>query len=154
MGRTVWGAGIAGGGPDAAAPRAPRRAILQRLHTGATRVVANCAVLTEGFDEPSIDCIIVARPTQSLPLYQQMLGRGTRISPGKTDCLLLDVVGVSTRHTLHTAATLFGCAPATLARQSVLEVLAARERQARQPAEGVAGTLAWPPVYLFAPRTA
>src|SRR6266566_3314665 len=106
-----------------------------------------------GFDEPSIDCIIVARPTQSLPLYQQMLGRGTRIYPGKTDCLLLDVVCVSTRHTLHTAATLFGCAPATLARQSVLEVLAARERQARQPAEGVAGTLRSTPVDLFARRT-
>ena len=57
------------------------------LHTGATRVVANCAVLTEGFDEPSVDCIIVARPTQSAPLYQQMLGRGTRTYPGKTDCL-------------------------------------------------------------------
>src|SRR5439155_1082174 len=82
-----------------------------------------------------------------------MLGRGTRIYPGKTDCLLLDVVGVSTRHTLHTAATLFGCAPATLARQSVLEVLAARARQARQPAEGVAGTLRSTPVDLFARRT-
>ena len=146
-------AGIAAEALDATTPLATRRAILQRLHTGATRVVANCAVLTEGFDEPSIDCIIVARPTQSLPLYQQMLGRGTRISPGKTDCLLLDVVGVSTRHTLHTAATLFGCAPATLARQSVLEVLAARERQARQPAEGVAGTLRSTPVDLFARRT-
>src|SRR5712691_6749174 len=70
-----------------------------------------------------------------------MLGRGTPTYPGKTDCLILDVVGVSTRHTLYTAATLFGCAPATLARQSVLEVLDARERQARQPAEVVAGTV-------------
>ena len=153
MAETFCRAGIAAEALDATTPLATRRAILQRLHTGATRVVANCAVLTEGFDEPSIDCIIVARPTQSLPLYQQMLGRGTRIYPGKTDCLLLDVVGVSTRHTLHTAATLFGCAPATLARQSVLEVLAARERQARQPAEGVAGTLRSTPVDLFARRT-
>jgi superfamily II DNA or RNA helicase len=152
MAATFCAAGIAAEALDATTPLATRRSILQRLHTGATRVVANCAVLTEGFDEPSIDCIIVARPTQSLPLYQQMLGRGTRTYPGKTDCLLLDVVGVSTRHTLHTAATLFGCAPATLARQSVLEVLDARERQARQPAEGVAGTLQSTPVDLFARR--
>src|SRR5712691_11293965 len=82
-----------------------------------------------------------------------MLGRGTPTYPGKTDCLILDVVGVSTRHTLYTAATLFGCAPATLARQSVLEVLAARARQARQPAEVVAGTLRSTPVDLFARRT-
>ena len=79
--------------------------------------------------------------------------RGTRTYPGKTDCLLLDVVGVSTRHTLHTPATLFGCAPATLARQSVLEVLDAQERQARQPAEVVAGTLRSTPVDLFVRRT-
>ena len=128
MADTFCAAGIAAEALDATTPLATRRAILQRLHTGATRVVANCAVLTEGFDEPSVDCIIVARPTQSLPLYQQMLGRGTRTYPGKTDCLLLDVVGVSTQHTLHTAATLFGCAPAALARQSVLEVLDARTR--------------------------
>src|SRR5207253_4047725 len=153
MAETFRSAGIPAEALDGTTPLATRRAILQRLHTGATRVVANCAVLTEGFDEPSVDCIIVARPTQSLSLYQQMLGRGTRTYPGKTDCLLLDVVGVSTRHTLHTVATLFGCAPATLARQSVLEVLAARPRQARQPAEVVAGTLRSTPVDLFARRT-
>src|SRR5262249_62210162 len=48
----------------------------------------------------SVDCIIVARPTQSAVLYQQMLGRGTRTYPGKTDCLVLDVVGVSTHETI------------------------------------------------------
>jgi len=117
------------------------------------RVVANCAVLTEGFDEPSVDCIIVARPTQSALLYQQMLGRGTRTYPGKTDCLLLDVVGVSTRHTLHTAATLFGCAAARLAQQSVLEILDRQARQAQDEATPLAGTLRSTPVDLFARRT-
>ena len=123
MADTFRTAGIPAEALDGTTPLATRRAILQRLHTGETRVVANCAVLTEGFDEPSVDCIIVARPTQSALLYQQMLGRGTRTYPGKTDCLLLDVVGVSTRHTLYTAATLFACEAATLARQSVLEIL-------------------------------
>jgi ATP-dependent helicase IRC3 len=96
MADTFCTAGIPAEALDGTTPLATRRAILQRLHTGATRVVANCAVLTEGFDEPSVDCIIVARPTQSALLYQQMLGRGTRTYPGKTDCLVLDVVGVST----------------------------------------------------------
>ena len=81
-----------------------------------------------------------------------MLGRGTRTYPGKTDCLILDVVGVSTRHTLYTAATLFGCAPATLAQQSVMEILEARERQAREREEAIAGTLRSTPVDLFARR--
>jgi ATP-dependent helicase IRC3 len=88
-------------------PAEERRGILRRLKSGATRIVANCAVLTEGFDEPSIDCVIVARPTRSKPLYIQMIGRGTRLHPGKDDCLILDLVGVTTRHDLMTAASLF-----------------------------------------------
>src|SRR5207245_7292077 len=118
-----WAAGRCAEALDGTTPVATRRAILQRVHTGATRVVANCAVLTEGFDEPSVDCIIMARPTQSAVLYQQMLGRGTRTYPGKIDCLVLDVVGVSTQHALHTAATLFGCDAGRLTLQSVLELL-------------------------------
>jgi len=74
-------------------PKDERRGILNRLNSGATRVVANCAVLTEGFDEPSVDCVIVARPTRSKTLYVQMIGRGTRLYPGKDDCLILDLVG-------------------------------------------------------------
>src|SRR5262249_41419244 len=101
--------------------------------------------------EPSVDCIIVARPTQSAPLYQQMLGRGTRTYPGKTDCLVLDVVGVSTHHTLHTAATLFDCDAERLARQSILELL---ERPVHQDQEEAAltGTLRSTPVDLFTRR--
>ena len=152
MAATFQAAGIPAEALDGTTPVPTRRAILQRLHSGATRVVANCAVLTEGFDEPSVACIIVARPTQSALLYQQMLGRGTRTYPGKTDCLLLDVVGVSTRHTLHTAATLFGCDAATLAQRSVLASLDTQERQP-QDADPVTGTLRSTPVDLFARRT-
>lgn len=89
-------------------PTEERRAILQRLKTGETQVVVNCMVLTEGFDEPTVECVIVARPTKSRPLYIQMIGRGTRKAPGKRDCLVLDVTGVSRRHELMTAPTLFG----------------------------------------------
>lgn len=77
-----------------------RRAILRRLRTGETTVVVNCAVLTEGFDEPSISCVIVARPTKFHGLYVQMVGRGTRLYPGKRDLLVLDIVGASNRHEL------------------------------------------------------
>jgi hypothetical protein len=152
MAETFRTAGIPAEALDGTTPLATRRAILQRLHTGATRVVANCAVLTEGFDEPSVDCILIARPTQSALLYQQMLGRGTRTYPGKTDCLVLDVVGVSTQHALHTAATLFGCDAARLAQQSVLELLAARERPTPEEDAPLAGTLRSTPVDLFARR--
>jgi superfamily II DNA or RNA helicase len=152
MAATFRTAGIPAEALDGTTPLATRRAILQRLHTGATRVVANCAVLTEGFDEPSVDCIIIARPTQSAVLYQQMLGRGTRTYPGKTDCLVLDVVGVSTRHTLHTAATLFDCDVGRLARQSVLEILERPVRQDQDEDALLAGTLRSTPVDLFARR--
>lgn len=79
---------------------AERRAVLRRLHTGETQVVTNCGVLTEGFDEPSIECIVVGRPTNSQPLFIQMVGRGLRPYPGKVDCLILDMVGATGRHDL------------------------------------------------------
>lgn len=77
-----------------------RQAVLKRLRSGETQVVTNCGVLTEGFDEPSVSCIVVARPTKSKPLYIQMVGRGLRRMPGKKDCMILDVVGVSEREDL------------------------------------------------------
>ncbi len=76
-----------------ATPREDRLKILEDYRTGRVQVLANCMVLTEGFDAPHTSCIVVARPTQSNPLYIQMVGRGTRTYPGKTDCLVLDVVG-------------------------------------------------------------
>lgn len=85
-----------------------REAILKRLNTGETQVVVNCMVLTEGFDEPSVECVVIARPTKSKPLYLQMIGRGSRLAPGKKECLILDVTGVSKRHSLVTVPVLFG----------------------------------------------
>jgi superfamily II DNA or RNA helicase len=77
-----------------------RKAILRRLKTGEITWVTNCAVLTEGFDEPSVDCVLVGRPTKFHGLYVQMVGRGTRKHPGKTDLLVIDIVGASQRHEL------------------------------------------------------
>ena len=144
-------AGIAAAALDGTTPLDERRAILHRLHTGATQVVCNCGVLTEGFDEPSIDCIIMARPTQSRVLYTQMLGRGTRTYPGKADCLILDVVGVTTSHRLQTVATLFDLAPAQLKAATVSEALEAQERETRA-CEETSGTLVARAIDLFARR--
>lgn len=87
-----------------------RKAALERLKTGRTQVSCNCALLTEGFDEPSVSCIQMARPTKSKSLYMQCIGRGTRLHPasGKTDLLVLDYVDASLRHTLVSAPTLLG----------------------------------------------
>jgi hypothetical protein len=89
-------------------PLDERRAILRRFESGETNVLANCAVLTEGYDCPGVDCVVVARPTKSRSLYTQMIGRGTRRYPEKANCLILDVVGASDLHSLVRLPTLFG----------------------------------------------
>jgi superfamily II DNA or RNA helicase len=85
-----------------------RRERLRKLGTGEITHLANCMVLTEGFDEPSVDCIIMARPTQSKSLYIQCVGRGLRIAPGKDRCTIIDMVGLSKKHTLIQAPVIFG----------------------------------------------
>jgi hypothetical protein len=126
---------------------------LYRLHAGETKVVCNCAVLTEGFDEPSIDCIVIARPTKSKPLYIQMVGRGTRTYPGKQNCLVLDVVGVTKRHSIMTASEIFDL---DLRSRSVKEAVKYEEQRARvlaeQGTEGIAGELVAQHVDLFGCR--
>ena len=77
-----------------------RRDILAKFAQGEIEVLTNCAVLTEGYDNPALDCIILARPTKSKLLFTQMIGRGTRTYPGKKDCLILDVSCISTSHDL------------------------------------------------------
>jgi superfamily II DNA or RNA helicase len=82
-------------------PRDDRRRIYDEFRTGLTQVLVNCMVLTEGFDAPWASCAVIARPTQSAPLYTQMVGRVLRPWPGKTDALVLDV-GASGLHKLAT----------------------------------------------------
>lgn len=83
-----------------ALPMEERRLLIKQLESGDVQVLVNCMVLTEGFDSPIVSCVVVARPTKSAPLYQQMVGRGLRLFDGQTDCLVLDVVGVSQQHGL------------------------------------------------------
>lgn len=83
---------------DASTPAADRQAILARLSSGETEVVCNCMILTEGFDLPDIGCIVLARPTRSLGLFRQMIGRGLRPAEGKSDVIILDHSGGVHRH--------------------------------------------------------
>lgn len=62
------------------------------------KYVCNVGVLTTGFDAPNVDCVVLLRPTKSLALYQQMVGRGLRTAPDKRDCLVLDFGGNVDRH--------------------------------------------------------
>jgi len=107
----VWG-----GDPDRAAKLAFHR-------KGDLTVLVNCELLTEGYDDWTVSCIGMARPTQSEGLYTQIVGRGTRIPDGignllearkngvfiaKDDCILLDYVDATAKHSLVTLPTLFG----------------------------------------------
>jgi len=71
-------------------PTHDRKLIIESLKNGKIQIVTSCGILTEGFDEPSINVIVMARPTKSPGLYTQMCGRGLRLWPGKQDCLVLD----------------------------------------------------------------
>lgn len=103
-------------------PKDERRQLIADFRRGVYRVLANCQVATEGFDVPEVSCIIQGRPTLSRSLYAQMIGRGGRVLPGtvdqyparddsagrrgavagsrKPDCMIIDCVGNSTRHSL------------------------------------------------------
>lgn len=83
-----------------------RSDILKDFDSGKYNVLCNSMLLTEGWDCPSVNCIVVLRPTKVRSLYCQMVGRGTRLSPGKDHLLLLDFLWHTERHEL--------CHPASL----------------------------------------
>lgn len=67
-----------------------RKRLLREFKEGRIQVMVNCQVLTEGYDEPSIKCLLMARPTMSKLLYTQMIGRGSRTFPGKEKCKVIE----------------------------------------------------------------
>jgi superfamily II DNA or RNA helicase len=113
-------------------PLSFRRAFLQKLRSGQIKVIVNCMVFTEGFDEPSLDAILVARPTRSLVLYCQMIGRGLRPYPGKQNCLFIDFVDNSSKHRLISMQDLLMFYQTKRTEKNIAELLArklAKERQ-------------------------
>lgn len=93
-----------------------RRQVLADFDAGKYNVLCNSMLLTEGWDCPSVDCVVVLRPTKVRSLYSQMVGRGTRLSPSKTDLLLLDFLWMTDKHELCRPADLV-CEDRTVARQ-------------------------------------
>jgi superfamily II DNA or RNA helicase len=85
-----------------------RRRLLQGYREGSVQVLCNAMVFTEGTDLPMTGCVVIARPTMNPGLFVQMVGRGLRLWPGKTDCIVLDVVGATNRHRLAAPVELFG----------------------------------------------
>lgn len=128
-----------------------RREILARFAAGECQILSNSMLLTEGFDEPSIGCVICLRPTKVRALYAQIIGRGTRLHPGKENLLVLDFLWMTEKHALvrpaHLVARTPGIAEAMIARaeaasgiEEQLDLLdeesdAQRQREAKLAAE-------------------
>ncbi|MCC8064798.1 MAG: DEAD/DEAH box helicase [Clostridiales bacterium] len=106
-----------------------RAEILRDFDEGNYNVLCNSMLLTEGWDCPTVDCIVILRPTKVRSLYSQMVGRGTRLSPGKANLLLLDFLWLTERHEL--------CHPASLVCESgeVERRLVEREDEAGAPVD-------------------
>lgn len=106
-----------------------RAEILADFEAGKYNVLCNSMLLTEGWDCPSVDCVVVLRPTRVRSLYSQMVGRGTRLFPGKTELLLLDFLWHTERHEL--------CHPAHLIASSeeIAKAMTKRIEEASAPVD-------------------
>lgn len=81
---------------------------LNQFHRGDYDLLINAQLLTEGYDEPKVSAVILARPTKSFAMFAQMVGRGLRLFPNKQDCLVIDVADVSKNHDLLDVGSLLG----------------------------------------------
>ncbi len=125
-----------------------RRSVLAAFAAGKVQVVCNCGVLTEGFDDPGVEVVIMGRPTKSRSLYSQMVGRSTRPLAGVVDgpetaearraaiaasakpsCLVVDFVGNAGKHKLVTSADILGGKVS----EAALDLAVARARKAGGP---------------------
>lgn len=88
-----------------------RAEILEEFDKDKYNVLCNSMLLTEGWDCPTVDCVVVLRPTKVRALYSQMVGRGTRLAPGKENLLLLDFLWHTERHELCRPAHLIASSP-------------------------------------------
>lgn len=113
-------------------PKEERKLILKRFRAGEITVIHNCMVLTEGFDAPWADVVVIARPTRSAPLYQQMVGRVlrpdlTKPSAERGKALILDVVGAGANHDLRSLIDLSPERPLSAVENEELSLLEMEE---------------------------
>jgi superfamily II DNA or RNA helicase len=92
---------------DGTTDKVIRARVLEEFQRGDVDYLVNCALFTEGFDAPIVSCVAIVRPTKSRSLYAQMVGRGTRLFPGKSDCLVLNFAPINTRHDLASVVDIF-----------------------------------------------
>lgn len=111
-----------------------RRNRLKAFANDEIQVLTNVGVLTEGFDDPSLDSVAIAAPTRSRIKYTQMIGRGLRLHPGKEDCLVLDLAGASDELTIQSLPGLFGLDHEPQEGESLLDAID-RERIERENTE-------------------
>ncbi|WDL99759.1 DEAD/DEAH box helicase [Alicyclobacillus sp. ALC3] len=83
-----------------------RSSILKDFAENRLRILVNCQILTEGYDQPDVDAVVIARPTRSQSLYTQMVGRALRLHPSKSDAMVLDLTGASQDKSLQTFTVL------------------------------------------------
>jgi hypothetical protein len=88
-----------------------RHVLLERFQAGEFSVLTNYGVLTEGFDDPGVSCVLLARPTTSPLVYTQCIGRGLRSAPGKRACTVIDLVDRSTHQLSYDALSMAGLPP-------------------------------------------
>jgi len=108
LSRALNHVGVPAGVVHGEMPAADRARALAEFREGRIQVLTNVGVLTEGFDDPGVSCVAMARPTRSEGMYAQCVGRGTRLAEGKRDCLILDFVDLC-ELSLCTLPALFGC---------------------------------------------
>jgi ATP-dependent helicase IRC3 len=113
-------------------PVIKRGEMLDAFRNGDFPVLVNCNVFTEGTDIPNIDCVLLARPTQSRNLLVQMIGRGMRLHPGKKNCHIIDMVS-SLDTGIVTTPTLFGLDPSEIVDSASAEEM--RQLRNRKDAE-------------------
>lgn len=115
-------------------PKVERGDRLDAFKNGEFKVLVNCGVFTEGTDIPNIDCVVLARPTRSRNLLVQMIGRGMRLHPGKTNCHIIDMVS-SLETGIVTTPTLFGLDPSQLVDEASVDAM--RILKSREEAQKV-----------------
>jgi superfamily II DNA or RNA helicase len=146
--------GVSAAVVDGTTPTEDRALVYKRMRAGDCQVIANCGVLTEGFDMPQVSAIM-PKMTASNGLYIQMIGRGVRPWPGKTECVVLDPVGVSGRLSLAGIVNLSDHVVQPRDGESLAEAVERAEKEAagqvvERPARGVLlGKLAATEVDLF-----
>jgi superfamily II DNA or RNA helicase len=113
-------------------PAEERKRLLHDYERGTLEVMCNVGVLSEGYDHPQTSCVIMARPTRSRALYIQSIGRGTRLAPGKRDCVILDITDNCLKHRIEPLALQKALDIALSDGESIVEC---KEREDREAAE-------------------